>query len=171
MSGLFGFSRQAYQQHETRQLPREEPEQQVLVAQVREEHPRMGGKKRYHSLQEPLVRQGIKPGRDALFDLLAFNNLLINRHKRKAVTAFSRHQFRKYPNLIKHVTLLHPNQVWVADSTYWFTEAGCFYISLLTDTYPHRLMGFAVADSLATVIAAGRWRWRCGSCRSEPVDA
>jgi putative transposase len=66
------------------------------------------------------------------------------------VTTFSRHQFRKYPNLIKPVTLLRPNQVWVADITYWFTEAGCFYISLVTDAYSHRIMGFAVADSLAT---------------------
>jgi hypothetical protein len=73
MSGLLGFSRQAYYQHEGRQFNREEREQQVLalVAQVREEHPRMGGKKLYHLLQEPLARQGIKLGRDALFDLLA----------------------------------------------------------------------------------------------------
>jgi len=39
----------------------------------------------------------------------------------------------------------------VADITYWFTEAGCLYSSLLTDTYSHRIMGFAVAETLATV--------------------
>jgi putative transposase len=118
---------------------------------VREEHPRMGGKKLYYLLKEQLVSQGIKLGRDALFDLLAANNLLIRRRKCKTITTFSRHKFRKYPNLIKDLTPLRPNQVWVADITYWFTEVGCLYISLLTDAYSHRIMGFAVAETLATV--------------------
>ena len=83
-----------------------------LVAQVREEHPRMGGKKLYHLLKEQLMHQGIKLGRDALFAILAANNLLIRRRKRKTTT-FSRHQFRKYPNLIKNLTPLRPNQVTV----------------------------------------------------------
>ena len=113
MSGLFGFSRQAYYQHENRQFTSEEREQRVLelVAQVREDHPRMGGKKLYYLLKEPLVSQGIKLGRDALFDILAANNLLIRRRKRKTITTFSRHQFRKYPNLIENLTPLRPNQV------------------------------------------------------------
>lgn len=153
MSGLFGFSRQAYYQHENRQFTSEERDQRVLelVTQVREDHPRMGGKKLYYLLKEPLVSQGIKLGRDALFDILGANNLLIRRRKRKTSTTISRHQFRKYPNLIKNLAPLRPNRVWVADITYWFTEAGCLYVSLLTDAYSHRLMGFAVADTLATV--------------------
>lgn len=159
MSGLFGFSRQAYYQHENRQVTSEEREQCVLelVAQVREGHPRMGGKKLYYLLKEQLVSQGIKLGRDALFALLSANNLLIRRRKRKTITTFSRHQFRKYPNLLKNLTPLRPNQVWVADITYWFTEAGCLYSSLLTDAYSHRIRGFAVADTLATAHCRRAW--------------
>jgi putative transposase len=153
MSGLFGFSRQAYYQHENRQFTSEERDQRVLelVAQVREDHPRMGGKKLYYLLKEQLVSQAIKLGHDALFDLLAANDLLIRRRKHKTITTFSQHQFRKYPNLIKSLTPLRPNQLWVADITYWFIEAGCLYVSLLTDAYSHRIMGFAVAETLATV--------------------
>ncbi|MEJ7664285.1 MAG: hypothetical protein WKG07_34565 [Hymenobacter sp.] len=76
------------------------------MAQVRKDHPRMGGKKLYYLLQEQFNTQGIKLGRDALFDLLAANNLLIRRRKRKTITTFSRHKFRKYPNLIKDLTPL-----------------------------------------------------------------
>lgn len=49
MSGLFGFSRPAYYQHQNRRFTSEEREQCVLelVAQLWEEHPRMGGKKCY----------------------------------------------------------------------------------------------------------------------------
>jgi transposase InsO family protein len=153
MSGRLGFSRQAYYQQAHRQLSGEEREQQVLalVKEVRQEHPRLGGRKLYHLLQDQLRQQGIKLGRDALFDLLAANNLLIRRRKRKLATTCSRHRFRKYPNLIRDLVLLRPNQVWVADITYWYTEGGCFYLSLLTDAYSHRIMGFAVATTLETV--------------------
>jgi len=155
VSGLLGFTRQAYYQHERRQFSREQREQYVLerVAQLRQEHPRMGGRKLYSLLEQDLRLQGIKLGRDALFSLLAAHNLLIRRRKRKVVTTFSRHRLPKYPNLIRELTVLRPNQVWVADITYWFTQAGCFYLSLLTDAYSRRIMGFAVADTLATVHA------------------
>lgn len=120
------------------------------VAKVRQEHPRIGGRKLYSLLEQDLRQQGIKLGRDALFSLLSAHNLLIRKRRRKALTTFSRHRFRKYPNLIREITILRPNQVWVADITYWFTEAGCLYLCLLTDAYSRRIMGFAVADTLAT---------------------
>ncbi len=153
ISGLFGFSRQAFYQHKNRQLTTEECDQQVLalIEQIRKDHPRLGGKKLYELLKKELMERGIKMGRDALFDLLAANNLLIRKRKRRMITTFSRHRFRKYPNLIKDMTILRPNQVWVADITYWLTDAGYLYISLITDAYSRRIMGFALADNLEAV--------------------
>lgn len=97
-----------------------------LVAQVRQDQPRMGGKKRYYLLREQLVSQSIKLGRNVLFDLLAANNLPMRRRKRKTITTSSRHKFCKNLNMIKDLTPLLPNQVWVADITYWFTEGRLF---------------------------------------------
>ncbi|MFD1145404.1 IS3 family transposase [Larkinella insperata] len=93
----------------------------------------------------------MKMGRDAFFDLLAANRLLIRRRRRKVITTFSRHRFRKYPNLIKGLVVDRPNQLWVADITYWFTQYGCLYISLVTDAYSKRIMGYAVAPNLQAV--------------------
>ena len=117
---MFGFSRQAYYQHAHRLVTGEEADKQVLdlVELVRKSHPRIGGKKLYDLIKEGMLERGIKMGRDALFDLLAANRLLIRTRKRKMITTFSRHRFRKYPNLIKGLSILRPNQVWVADITY-----------------------------------------------------
>ncbi len=113
MSGLFGFSRQVYYQHKNQQFTSEERAQRVLdlVAQVREDHPRVGGPKLYYLLKEQLVSPGIELGRDVTLYTLTTSNLLIGRRKRKTITTFSRHQFRKYPNLIKNLTPSRPNQV------------------------------------------------------------
>ncbi len=57
-------------------------------------------------------------GRDALFDLLSANNLLIRRRKRMIKTTHSHHWLKKYPNLIKDIVPCHPNELYVSDITY-----------------------------------------------------
>jgi putative transposase len=122
-----------------------------LVVSLRKAHPRLGGRKLYLLLEKEMKQKGIKIGRDAFFDILAANKLLVRRRKRKVITTFSKHRFRKYPNLIRDLLITHPNQVWVSDITYWLTQAGYLYISLITDAYSRRIMGYEVAQSLEAV--------------------
>ncbi|MEO1254985.1 MAG: IS3 family transposase [Bacteroidota bacterium] len=90
-------------------------------------------------------------GRDALFDLLTANNLLIKRRKRKVHTTQSFHWLRKYPNRIRDMRLSQPNQLWVSDITYWKITSGHLYISLVTDAYSHKIVGYHVADNLESI--------------------
>jgi len=75
----------------------------------------MGGRKLHYMIREDLDRLNIKIGRDALFDLLASEHLLVQSRKRKHITTNSRHRYKKYPNLIKGLTPYGPNQIdhWV----------------------------------------------------------
>ncbi|MFD2936166.1 IS3 family transposase [Spirosoma flavum] len=153
LEGWLGFSRQAYYQYWQRQAGQtnNEPDVIELVKTLRQDHPKMGGRKLHDLLQEEMTKKGIKLGRDALFELLAANGLLIRRRRRRVTTTFSKHRFRKYPNLIKKLVVERPNQLWVADITYWFTNYGCLYISFVTDAYSKRIMGYEVAESLHAV--------------------
>jgi putative transposase len=56
----------------------------------------------------------------------------------------------KYPNLIKGSKPTGPEQVWVSDITYVKTTEGCCYLSLVTDAYSRRIMGYNLSDSLDT---------------------
>ncbi len=153
LEGCLGFSRQAYYQYWQRHTPQGDREAEVveLVKALRKDHPQMGSRKLYDLLKEAVKTKGIKMGRDALFDLLAGKGLLVRRRRRSVRTTFSQHRFRKYPNLIKDLVVERPNQVWVSDITYWFTHYGCLYISLVTDAYSKRIMGYGVAPTLQAV--------------------
>lgn len=148
---LFGITRQAYYQHSWYMEILSFEQQLVLkqVLQIRKKHPRMGGRKLYQMLESFMLEHQIKMGRDALFDLLAANNLLVRRRKRKIFTTDSFHWLRKYPNLIRAFKPLKANQLWVSDITYWKTEIGVFYISFITDAYSHKIVGYHLSESLA----------------------
>lgn len=112
--------------------------------------PRLGGKKLYSLLEADLQQQGIKMGRDKLFDVLREHNLLIKPRRRYVQTTFSRHWLRKYPNLVKGLVITRPEQVWVSDITYIKTDEGMLYLNLVTDAYSRRIMGYELAESLET---------------------
>ncbi len=105
---LFGITRQAYYKnirHQKKTITEDHIVLQ-LVSAIRKDHPRMGGRKLYFMIKEDINRLNIKIGRDALFDLLAAEHLLVQRRKRKHITTNSNHWYRKYPNLIKNWYLM-----------------------------------------------------------------
>ncbi|HXP49580.1 MAG TPA: IS3 family transposase, partial [Bacteroidia bacterium] len=88
-------------------------------------------------------------GRDHLFDLLAKHKLLIRTRKRKAITTDSSHWMHKYSNLIKEMDIHRPEQVWVSDITYIRLSNGFIYLSLITDAYSKKIVGYNLHKTLA----------------------
>jgi transposase InsO family protein len=93
--------------------------------------------------------KSMKIGRDKLFDILRANHLLIQPKRRYHVTTNSHHRFRKHQNLILDLEINRPNQVWVSDITYRKTRKPC-YLSIVTDAYSKKIMGYYVADNMNT---------------------
>jgi transposase InsO family protein len=153
LCGWFGITRQAYYQNNWRAIDVGIEEELVLkqVKKIRKDHGRMGSRKLYEKLEPFMLEHQIKMGRDALFDLLSVNHMLVRRRKRKIQTTQSYHWLRKYPNLIKDFVPAAPNQLWVSDITYWKTEAGYLYISFVTDAFSHKIVGFHVAETLESI--------------------
>jgi transposase InsO family protein len=150
---LLGITRQAFYQYFW-QAQECNTEVQLIIEQVRQlrqEHPVMGGRKLYCLLQPFFLEHQIKLGRDALFDVLAAHKLLVRKKKRKVITTNSHHWLKKYPNLIKEWSPALPNQLWVADITYLRVTDGFLYLSLVTDAYSHKILGYHIADSLEAV--------------------
>lgn len=153
LCGLFGFSRQAYYEAITRRNTEFISNSIVLclVNEIREDMPFIGTRKLLHLLEPKLEEHIIKIGRDQLFNLLRFHGLLIRRRKKIARTTNSNHPYKRYPDLIKNLEVTRSNQVWVSDITYIRTVSGFSYLSLLTDLYSRKIVGYCLYPSLEAV--------------------
>jgi putative transposase len=119
-----------------------------LVHQERKLLPRLGTRKLYYMLKQDLEERALKVGRDKLFTILREKHLLLGKKRKYAKTTMSKHWLKKYPNLIKDVSLERPEQVFVSDIIYISTEAGFNYLSLVSDACSKKIMGYALSTHL-----------------------
>ena len=144
---LFGVSKQAYY----KKIKVDRKKAQVCedakksVLELRRQLPGSGTRKLHYLLKN----KGISIGRDQLFCWLRAQGLLIYKKRRYTITTNSKHWMRKYPNIIKDITISRPEQVWVADITYLDTaEDGNVYLHLVTDAYSKQIMGYELCNNM-----------------------
>lgn len=147
---LFGVDRQVYYRKLKKRKVRQSIASAVvcMVLEIRKEHPRMGTRKLYFLLKKSLT--DLKIGRDKLINILRANHLLIMPKRAYHITTNSHHRFRKHQNQILDLEIQRPDQVWVSDITYIGKRDNPFYLSLITDAYSKKIVGFNVADNMNT---------------------
>lgn len=148
MCRLFGRTRQAFHKRQRSFVKRSFHEHLIVseVKRFRQRQPFVGVRKLHRMLQI----KGFEIGRDRLFDLLRDEHMLIRRRRKYVQTTNSRHRFRKYSNLIREEVVSEANRVFVADITYIDTVEGFCYLSLITDVYSRKIVGYELSRSLAS---------------------
>lgn len=149
---MFGISRQAYykRQQKVEQLEEERDVILKLIRPIRKKMYRVGTIKIYDMIKKDMTKNDIKIGRDKLFTFLRHEKMLVKKKKNFTKTTNSFHRFHKHKNLIKGLDVTAPEQVWVSDITYIKTELGHEYLSLITDYYSKKIVGYYLADNLKT---------------------
>lgn len=150
LCGLFGKTRQAFYDHGSRQT--DNGMQQALIVDlvrgIRKSLPKVGTLKLMHLLKDELAVHQIHIGRDSFFALLKDNGLLVRIKRRHAVTTNSSHPYKKWHNLLNGLELNSPGQLWVSDITYLRTVDGFVYLSLITDAYSRKVVGYHLSQHL-----------------------
>jgi len=150
LCALFGKTRHAYYDREWA-LNEQSIEYAIVLKLVEDQRlllPRVGTPKLHSLIQGSLAQHNIKMGIKKLHDLLSFYGMTIRRKRRKTVTTFSKHWLKKYPNLIKEIEVSYPEEVWVSDITYIALKNGFCYLSLITDAYSRKIMGYCLHPTL-----------------------
>ncbi|WP_133408470.1 IS3 family transposase [Parashewanella tropica] len=147
---LLGMTRQSIYQREYRDKKRAimlAPVKNMVLA-LRRFMPRLGGRKLYYLLKPQLMEEGIKLGRDGLFDYLREEHLLIQPKRSYRKMTNSKHWMKKHPNLLKDYTPQRAEEVLVSDITYVESDDGVHYLSLVTDAYSRKIMGYELSDGM-----------------------
>jgi len=149
---LLGYSRQSYYQG-IKFIQQKAYEADIVINEVlryRKYQKRLGTRKLLHEMQGFLESHNFQIGRDAMFNLLAERGMLITKRKRRGcITTLSKHRFKKHPNIIKGFIPIAPNQLWVSDITYIHLSDDFAYLSLITDAYSHKIVGFYLSEDLS----------------------
>nr|WP_157499290.1 IS3 family transposase [Flavobacterium beibuense] len=147
---LFGISRQALYQEQRRIFFRETELLQVkaMVMALRLEMPCIGTRKLYYLLSQELSQCDIKIGRDALFSYLRREGLLVKPKKSYTKTTFSKHWLHKHENLLKDYKIERSEQVYVSDITYIKSYERTHYLSLVTDAYSRKIVGYQLSNDM-----------------------
>jgi putative transposase len=147
--GLFGKTRQGwYKQVSSGQ--QQDLADAIIIGRVkglRKAMPGLGTRKLHYLLTPLLQQHGINIGRDKLFDLLADSGLLIRKRRRRRTTN-ANHPYLRYPNLIKEMEVSAAGQLWVSDITYISLKEDFGYLSLVTDAYSRKIVGYCLYPSL-----------------------
>jgi len=155
---LSGYSRQAYYKRRL-QAEKEPLKEELIIQQIlnyRHIQPRIGGRKLFLLTTAFMKQHHIEMGRDAFFTLLGKYGLLNKRHRRKPRTTDADHWMKKHPNLIVEMPPTGSDQLWVSDITYLELSDKDAFLSLVTDAYSRKIIGFHVSNSLSaegTVLA------------------
>ncbi len=142
---VFGISRQAYYKQKSTSKVEQKQAAHIISAvyQLRMSMPRIGTRKLYY-----LLGDNLPVGRDKLFSILKANYMLIKPQRSYTKTTMSKHWLHKHPNLLKDIDIHRSEQVYVSDITYIKSREKTHYLSLVTDAYSRKIVGYHLSDDL-----------------------
>lgn len=148
---MFGKSRQAFYEKNWYALRRYNDEQVILelLQQLQREIPVQSTRAIYLMIKPTLIKHGITIGRDSIHELRKQHKLLYKPRRKYHNTTNSYHRFHKYPNLIKDLLVTSIEQVWVSDITYIRVNTEFNFLSLITDIYSHKIVGYCLYPTLS----------------------
>ncbi|MBB6500236.1 IS3 family transposase, partial [Pedobacter cryoconitis] len=98
-----------------------------------------------------LQGHGISMGRDAVFDLVRSQDMLIKGKRKWVRTTNSHHRFKVHADLVQRRAALQAEEIWVSDITYLRTSTCFLYLSLVTDAYSRKIVGYHLASDLKAI--------------------
>ena len=119
------------------------------LQQIAVEFPRYG----YRRMTVELHNRGYRVNHKKVLRLMNEDNLLVVKKRFKPLTTDSNHPHKVYPNLIKHLTITQPDQVWASDITYIQLTDAFVYLSVILDLFSRKCIGWQLGRYLDTQLA------------------
>jgi putative transposase len=102
----------------------------------------------YRRLTALLQRDGWTVNSKRVRRLMAELAILGRPPVRRTRTTNSNHDFPRYANLVEHLEVVRPDQVWVADITYVRLQRDFVYLAVIMDVFTRSIRGWQLSRSL-----------------------
>ena len=124
----------------------DESELEAAIEEIARQFPLYGTRRVTNQLRRPPYRLTVN--RKRVRRIMARKNLLIfvKRHKRR--TTDSQHPYPRYPNLVKELEIVHPDQVWVSDITYIRLHQEYVYLAIIMDVFTRSIRSWCLSRTL-----------------------
>ena len=118
-----------------------------LIERIALEFPRYG----YRRMSVELRRRGQVVNHKRVLRLMREDNLLVQ-VRRFCRTTNSAHDYGRFPNLVRGLTIARLNQVWCADITYVRLRRDFVYLAVIMDIYPRAIRGWELSGNLTEAL-------------------
>lgn len=172
------MSTQAYYKHGDGQLSRLADEAFCVeyIRRVRRKDRGIGGSKLWRMYRKEFG-SGHSVGYNRFYDIIDRYGLKVRKRRCRTRTTDSGHGLPLYPNLVKELIPVRPNQLWVSDITYMPVcldaesgEYGFCYLSLVTDYYTKEIVGWCVGETLEARFAVKALKMALGRLGGRPAE-
>jgi putative transposase len=115
------------------------------IEAIAAEYPRYG----YRRVTAELGRRGWAINHKRVLRVMREENLLVA-VKRYCRTTDSAHHYGRYPNLLRGLDIVRPDQVWCADLTYIRLRDEFIYLAVVLDIFTRSIRGWELGRDLST---------------------
>jgi putative transposase len=135
---VIGYSRSRYYYQSDENKKEKEAALKKAIADVAGRYPTYG----YRRITKQLQREGWVVNHKRISRLMGEMGLLAKKRVRRKRTTNSVHGYKRYPNLVKQLVVVRPEQVWVADITYIRLREEFVYLAVLMDVFTRSIRGW-----------------------------
>ena len=147
---VLGVCRNSYYSYQRRQALRPpDPEQDVLLHWVKRIAKASDDTYGSRRMKEALGALGYVVSRDKARNLMRETGVEVRFKKRFKITTNSHHQLPLFENVLdRQFEVAKPDQVYVSDITYIWTQEGWLYLAVVIDLFSRRIVGWSIRSRM-----------------------
>lgn len=151
MCKMLSVSRSGYYDWRDRPPSKRAQENAILTAKIKtifdEERSRAGAKR----ISKRLKAEGTNVGRHRVARIMLLHGWRARAARKYKATTNSNHNLPVAPNLLQqNFTASRPNEKYVSDITYVWTEEGWLYLAVVMDLYSRMVVGWAISERMTS---------------------
>lgn len=136
-------------------LSQREKDNENLTVQIKQQFDRHKKRSGAIRITKDLQKKGQKVGKNRVAKIMRHNGWRAKGARKFKATTNSKHNLPVASNLLEQdFEANHPNQKWVSDLTYIWTNEGWLYLAVVLDLYSRMVVGWAMGERMTASLVS-----------------